>query len=270
MAPHDNNTAPNSAINSPERERSHSPCPHEQTLTNTDAASCSSHGMADFSTGTEDLEQHTSSTELSQPQIIGILKQSYRYSNDLQNEPNEQQHAQREDVIPSHWPTYRKRVHFVNDHTDPSQSPPVVTSINYRPFTEESEISELYYTAAEFKQFKLEYRALLKAQLRRKLANSEDVKNQGGLIPTSSFWRSKVQGRFVSSNSTNPRPKEEMEHCSKSSNAGVFSSVFDVAKGAVSVFSGGSNYYSYYQNAPMSPKRQQQQLLVDILYSNLF
>ena len=269
MAPHDNTTS-NTAINLSEMEREHIICSDTYALTNADEVSCSSHDRAECALfdGTEDLEQHSSPTELSKPQIVGILKQPHRYSTHFQNDSNEQQQAQREDGIPSYWPTHHKSVHFVNDHTDPSQSPPVVTLINYRPFTEESEISKLYYTAVEFNQFKREYRALLKTQRRRKLVDNEDVKNKGGLIPKSSFWTSKVQGRFDSSNSTNSQPKEELEYCSKSSNAGVFSSVFDVAKGAVSVFSGSSNY-SYYQNAPMSSKRQQQ-LLVDTLYSNLF
>ena len=259
MAPHDNTTS-NTAINLSEMEREHIICSDTYALTNADVVSCSSHDRAECALfdGTQDLEQHSSPTELSKPQIVGILKQPYRYSTHFQNDSNEQQQAQREDGIPSYWPTHHKSVHFVNDHTDPSQSPPVVTLINYRPFTEESEISKLYYTAVEFNQFKREYRALLKTQRRRKLVDNEDVKNKGGLIPKSSFWTRKVQGRF----------EEEVEYCSKSSSAGVFSSVFDVAKGAVSVFSGSSNY-SYYQNAPMSSKRQQQ-LLVDTLYSNLF
>ena len=107
------------------------------------------------------------------------------------------------------------------------------------------------------------------------MGRTDDPSKDDVSMKKNSFWRSKVHERFYDpSNGTFSQPaEEEKEYRSSSSSAGLFSSVFDVAKEAVSIFSGSSNY-SYYQNqtSPQSKSRQQQQqqLLVDTLYSNLF
>jgi hypothetical protein len=207
--------------------------------------------------------------------LVGILKQP-RYSRSASPVTSKQEGSidapssddHEEDAQPAHWPTLRQSVHFINSNiSSPSQS--VVTAITYRPYTEPEEVSELYYTADDFDLFKREYRALLKAQRLRKrgiaMSAANEAKNDGGLLKNSSFWPSKVRGKSNdSSDGTFSQP-------SFSSRGSVFSSVFDVAKEAVSLFSGSPNY-SYYQNqsSPQNKARQQQQLLVDTLYSNLF
>lgn len=218
-----------------------------------------------------ELPSSTASIDPPASPLNSILRQS-RYSKVQEKEQQGPIDApstdEDDDLHRSHWPTLR-RVHFIDDHSTES----VVTGTIYRDYTEYAEVSNYYYTAADFDQFKREYRSLLKAQRRRKQGmqvSADEAKNNGGLIKNSSFWRSKAHGRFYDpSNGTFSQP--EKEQISTSSNAGVFSSVFDVAKEAVSLFSGSSNY-SYYQNqaSPHSKARQQQQLLVDTLYSNLF
>jgi hypothetical protein len=225
------------------------------------------------------MEQPSSSSidPPSKHQLLGILRQSPRYSSQCQQRrekstdppsADDQQAVSDDDAQPAHWPTLRASIHFI-DHTNPSQ--PLVTSINYRPYTEYSEVSKLYYTSVDFDQFKREYRALLKTQRRRK-ASTTDANSNGVLTKNSSIWRSKVHGSVHDSSNDSSYQHEEKDHCSTSSSAGIFSSVFDVAKEAVAIFSGSSNF-SYYQNQQTSPAnkaRQQQQLLVDTLYSNLF
>lgn len=204
--------------------------------------------------------------------LVGILKQP-RYSRSespvtLKQEgsidaPSSDDHE--EGAQPAHWPALRQSVHFIT--SSPSQS--VVTAITYRPYTEPEEVSELYYRADDFDLFKREYRALLKAQRLRKrgiaMSAATEAKHDGGLLKNSSFWPSKVRGK------SNDSSRGTFSEPSSSSRGSVFSSVFDVAKEAVSLFSGSPNY-SYYQNqsSPQNKARQQQQLLVDTLYSNLF
>jgi hypothetical protein len=185
------------------------------------------------------------------PLLVGILKQP-RYSSSVTSKQEGPIDApssddfEVDDAQPAHWPALRQSVHFINGNTSsPSQS--VVTSIIYRPYTEPEEVSELYYTSEDFNLFKREYRALLKAQHRRRqgiaISKSDEAKNNRGLKETSSS----VGG------------------------GSLFSSVFDVAKEAVNLFSGSANY-SYHQNqiSPQNKARQQHQLLLDTMYSNLF
>lgn len=212
-------------------------------------------------------------------QIVSILRHSTRFSHQNKHRsaicdgPDETE----DNGQPQHWPTDRPSVHFIDELINQTSQPPhttPVTSLMYRPYTEVSELSNLYYTSVDFDQFKREYRALLKAQRRRKMGKTDDPRKDELSMKKSSFWRSKVHGRFYDpSNGTFSQPaEEEKEYRSSSSSAGLFSSVFDVAKEAVSIFSGSSNY-SYYQNQtspPSKTRQQQQQLLVDTLYSNLF
>lgn len=223
---------------------------------------------------------------------VGILKSSSRYScqpQQCESEGNDDQPDENDVALPSHWPTYRPSVRFIDDSSNIFSSASVVTSIRYRPLTPYSELSKLYYSSADYARFKHEYRTLVKAQRRRgrgAACPGDQAKNDGGgLMKNSSFWRSKVHERYYdASNSTFSSSSNGNEECGGSSSNGslstaaVFSSVFDVAREAVSIFSGSSNY-SFYQNQSSSSQQQQhcaaskarqQQLIVDTLYLNLF
>lgn len=155
----------------------------------------------------------------------------------------------------------------------------IVASTTYRPYTPLSEVPTLYYSGADFAQFKREYRVLVNAQRERKARLAGDSNTSGGLMKDSSFWRNKAHGRYDASNgSLSQSSCSQREHSSSSS--GIFSSVFDVAREAVSIFSNGaqSTNYSYYQSppSPKTPKKdcpvakQQRQQMLDTLYLNLF
>eukprot|EP00804_Cyclotella_cryptica_P017283 CCRYP_016840-RA/>CCRYP_016840-RA protein AED:0.20 eAED:0.20 QI:0/-1/0/1/-1/1/1/0/302 len=229
--------------------------------------------------------------------LVGILKSPSRYSSQQQQQQqhpeadnpdgSDDRQEENDSAPPSHWPMYRPSVHFIDDPANIHPSSSIVTSIYYRPYTPYSDLSKLYYSSSDFAHFKREYRALVNAQRRRNRDAATDAKNGGGLMKNSSFWRSKVHGRYYdashstfcpSSNDGNEECNSSSSHQGQLSTAAIFSSVFDVAREAVSIFSGSSNY-SYYQNQCSSPpqkqhgamsKARQQQLMVDTLYLNLF
>eukprot|EP00984_Skeletonema_dohrnii_P012164 scaffold4908_cov103-Skeletonema_dohrnii-CCMP3373.AAC.4 len=181
---------------------------------------------------------------------------------------------------PPHWPK-RQRVHFVDEpRRKISSSPPsVITAIYYRPRTPIADVSSLYYSALDVKNFKREFRALLRSQeLTRqrfeRLSLTADTTDDVA-CPTvqhhgSSFWRSKVsrwsaQAKEVTyaSNASDPPLSDGNEESNQyitdcdddvdyssippSSQGGIFSSVFDVAREAVSLLGTSSSSAYYYQ-----------------------
>ena len=242
-------------------------------------------GESEVSSITADDQPCMTSTDASaKRQIVSILRNStrFRYQGKHQHQRRSSNQSGHDDKgqdeledngQPSHWPTDRPSVRFIDGATNQSLYKSPVTSFIHRPYTEPSELSNLYYTSIDFDQFKREYRALVKAQRRKRIGKSDVPNNDETSMKKSSFWRSKFYGRFYDpSHSPFSQPEEEeKEYRGSSSSAGLFSSVFDVAKEAASIFNGSGNY-SYYQNqtSPQSKARQQQQLLVDTLYSNLF
>jgi len=203
---------------------------------------------------------------------------------------------------PPHWPK-RQRVHFADGpRRKISSSPPsVITAIYYRPRTPIADISSLYYSALDVKNFKREFRALIRSQklARQRLQqNSEERLSTTATTDAScpqertsavqhhdnSFWRSKVSRwsaqtkEATSATVSNPPSSggnEDYTHCitdcdddvdssiSPSAQGGIFSSVFDVAREAASLF-GTSSSNAYYQKD--RAQQQSQHHLIDTLY----
>jgi len=179
---------------------------------------------------------------------------------------------------PPHWPKLQ-RVHFADERPRKiSSSPPsVITAIYYRPRTPIADVSSLYYSALDVKNFKREFRALLRSQeLARqrfeRLSPTADTTDTDVACPTvqhhdNSFWRSKVsrwsaQTKEVTSAATasdppssggNEESNQYITDCdddvdyTPSSQGGIFSSVFDVAREAVSLLGTSSSSAYYYQ-----------------------
>jgi hypothetical protein len=204
--------------------------------------------------------------------------------------------------LPSHWPTAsaaatitkRQRVHFADGpRRIISSSPPsVVTAIYYRPRTPISDVSSLYYSALDVKNFKREFRALLRSQklARQRLQHDSDERmsstdtNRDTTTVQhrdNSFWRSKVS-RWSAQTSATSATVLSVEKDDRESNqditdsddiidsvpppdhegGGIFSSVFDVAREAVSLFGTSSSYYQ----KERTPQQIQHHHLVDTLY----
>ena len=193
--------------------------------------------------------------------------------------------------LPPHWPK-RQRVHFADGPRRPiSSSPPsVITAIYYRPRTPVADVPSLYYSALDVKNFKREFRALLKSQklARQRLQqNSEErVTEQVRTTTTvqhrdNSFWRSKVSRWSAQTKPTSAAVSDDMssggngessnqcitdcddEVHSPSGPGGIFSSVFDVAREAASLF--GTSSSSSYYHKDRAPQ-QNQNHLIDTLY----
>ncbi len=203
---------------------------------------------------------------------------------------------------PPHWPR-RQRVHFADGprRTISSSPPSVVTAIYYRPRTPIADVSSLYYSALDVKNFKREFRALLRSQklARQRLQqNSEERLSSTDISDAAqsqertttvqhhdnSFWRSKVSRWSAQTKATSAAVTEPPSSCinkapssqinddceddvdspSSSSQGGIFSSVFDVAREAASLFGTSSGSSAYYQRdrAP----QQNQNHLIDTLY----
>ena len=203
---------------------------------------------------------------------------------------------------PPHWPK-RLRVHFADGPRRPiSSSPPsVVTAIYYRPRTPVADVPSLYYSALDVKIFKREFRALLKSQklARQRLQqNSEERLSSSTNVSDAacsqvrtttvqhrdnSFWRSKVS-RWSAQTKTTPTTVSEEDtssvgngesnqcitdyddevHSPSSGQGGIFSSVFDVAREAASIFGTSSGSSSYYHKDRVP--QQNQNHLIDTLY----
>lgn len=207
--------------------------------------------------------------------------------------PGQQEEGVTETTLPSHWPK-GLRVHWADGPRRPlSSSPPsVVTAIYTRPRTLPTDVSALYYSALDVKNFKREFRALLRSQKlakQRLQQNSEQRFSEERTTTTlqhrdNSFWRSKVsrwsaQTKATSTVSDSPASDydeeslystddEAVDSMSQShEGGGIFSSVFDVAREAVSIFGTSSTSTSsssaYYQKdrAP-----QHHHHLIDTLY----
>jgi len=201
---------------------------------------------------------------------------------------------------PPHWPK-RQRVHFADEpRRKISSSPPsVITAIYYRPRTPIADISSLYYSALDVKNFKREFRALLRSQKlarqRFERLSSTDTTDADAACPKertstvqhhdNSFWRSKIsrwsaQTREVTSATVSDPPSsggnEESNQCitdcdddidssiSPPGQGGIFSSVFDVALEAASLL-GTSSSSAYYYQKDRAPQ-QSQHSLIDTLY----
>lgn len=207
--------------------------------------------------------------------------------------------------LPPHWPTQAvtTSVHFADGpRRIISSSPPsVVTAIYYRPRTPVADVSSLFYSALDVKNFKREFRALLRSQklARQRLQQNSDERMSSTTDNNTttavqhydnSFWRSKVsrwsaQTSATSATVSEPQPPSSGESDSQESSqdiitttdcddivadsispsnhegGGIFSSVFDVAREAVSLFGSSSNS-AYYQK----DQAPQHHHLVDTLY----
>eukprot|EP00574_Skeletonema_japonicum_P008301 CAMPEP_0201717880 /NCGR_PEP_ID=MMETSP0593-20130828/3546_1 /ASSEMBLY_ACC=CAM_ASM_000672 /TAXON_ID=267983 /ORGANISM="Skeletonema japonicum, Strain CCMP2506" /LENGTH=289 /DNA_ID=CAMNT_0048208055 /DNA_START=48 /DNA_END=917 /DNA_ORIENTATION=- len=204
---------------------------------------------------------------------------------------------------PSHWPK-RQRVDFADGprRTISASPPSVVTAIYYRPRTPVADIPSLYYSALDVKNFKREFRALLRSQklARQRLQqNSEERLSSTDNISDAahsqertttvqhhdnSFWRSKVSRWSAQTKATSAAVADPSSSCinrassqinddcdddvdsPSSAQGGIFSSVFDVAREAASLFgtssSGSSSAYYQKDRAP----QQNQIHLIDTLY----
>ena len=161
--------------------------------------------------------------------------------------------------VPSHWPTAsaatkhfrRRRVHFADGlQRRLSSSPPsVVTAIYFRERTPLSDISLLYYSTLDIKNFKREFRALLRAQrlTRERMGQNSEERITMTSSSTSSSAASADGGdvKEDTSSSCSDGPSRcnnttTFESSRQGSSGGFFSSVFDVVFGT-------SNSSSYYQ-----------------------
>jgi hypothetical protein len=169
-----------------------------------------------------------------------------------------QQQGEQTSSVPSHWPTAsaatklfrRRRVHFADGlQRRLSSSPPsVVTAIYFRERTPLSDISSLYYSALDIKNFKREFRALLRAQklTRERMGQNSEERITMTSSSTSSSAASADGGDVkedTSSCSDGPTRCNNTTTCESSrqgGSGGFFSSVFDVVFGT-------SNSSSYNQ-----------------------
>jgi hypothetical protein len=203
-----------------------------------------------------------------------------------------QQEGPSSSPLPSHWPTasaaatmMRQRVHFADGpgRIMSSSPPSVVTAIYYRPRTPIADVSSLYYSALDVKNFKREFRALLRSQkiARQRLQQNSDERmsstdtNRGTTTVQhrdNSFWRSKVSrwSAQTSAAATQESNQDITEYDDIIDSVsppdpqlgGIFSSVFDVAREAVSLFGASSSYYQ----KDKAPQQIQHHHLVDTLY----
>ena len=170
-------------------------------------------------------------------------------------------------TLPSHWPS--KQVHFPHD---------MVTEVRTRPFTDVVDVPTLFYSLDDIKRFKREYRHLLKKKIlhiqRLELSQEESLTRHHH---DNSSWRRTVSRRFSGSTSSatssivpsasgcveyssdmlyddsdsyDSKQCEENEFTGSPSDAGIFSSVMDLTREALSMFK-----YQHQRIAPPSSTR---------------
>lgn len=218
-------------------------------------------------------------------------------------------------------------------HFPPNSS--LITAIHTRPSTNILEIPTLYYCSQEIRQFKYDYRKLLRAQNearetmgRHSRQRANDSRKHKKVQPTAqhdnTFWRSKVSRRLTigggsvvmscklrdnsqaadvpeekdltivgvplwyplnggssaivpsaiyDSDSDESSESDESLESTSSSHTGIFSSVFDVARDAVSILNGPSPTYHYQRDSSVKSPASlaashyaNKQCLVDTLY----
>lgn len=178
--------------------------------------------------------------------------------------------------VPSHRPTAsasattlstkhfrRRRVHFADGlQRRLSSSPPsVVTAIYFRERTPLSDISTLYYSALDIKNFKREFRALLRAQRLTRERMGQNSEERIGVTSPSTGAAATGGGDDVkedASCSDGPPRCSNTTTCESRQAGGFFSSVFDV------VFGTSNSSSSYYQKGDKPTFHHHH--LVDTLY----
>ena len=172
------------------------------------------------------------------------------------NSTPQQQGEQTSSTVPSHWPTAsaatlstkhfrRRRVHFADGlQRRLSSSPPsVVTAIYFRERTPLSDVSSLYYSALDIKNFKREFRALLRAQkLTRERMGQNSEERITMTSPSAAAPHDDVKEDTSSCNDDGPSKcnTTTCESSRQGGSGGFFSSVFDV------VFGTSNSSSSYY------------------------
>lgn len=232
-------------------------------------------------------------------------------------------------TAPAHWPrSHRPSVNFYsNPASDPECTSSIVSDTYTRPRTHVVDVPDLYYSPADVKRFKREYRTLLRSQNLARARMEENSRrnalDNGGsgsrdkngvgpcendaitteanaMAPSccathdNSFWRSKVGGRWSHSASTSSHPastftadenstsyhpeknvytsgrqvdrsdplddgsyieevinddSDDEEKISSESQVSFFSSVFDVAREAVSILNGPYHHHHHASQA---------------------
>ena len=192
--------------------------------------------------------------------------------------------------MPAHWPSTpptRRSVSF---------PPHPVTEVRERERTHILDVPSLFYSAREIRQFKRDFREVIrKAQSRNSSPTEDTIASPTEKVAQShdnSFWRSKVAGKWsLSSSRVAPQPEEDKStlSCDQSieqaleidplndgssisvvsgeSSGGIFSSVFDVAREVAGVLNGAAaapGSRSFYQSDNQSSLATT--LVVDTLY----
>lgn len=192
--------------------------------------------------------------------------------------------------MPAHWPSTPPTPRSVSFPAHP------VTEVRERERTHIEDVPTLFYSSRDIRQFKRDFRELIRKSRSRNSSPSEDAVAS----PTekdvqqphdNSFWRSKVAGRWsLSSSRVAPQPEEdestlsddqhieqaiENDHLndgsfigsasgdSMLSSGGMFSSVFDVAREVAGVLNGVSSSRCFYQSESSQTATT---LIVDTLY----
>ena len=204
-----------------------------------------------------EMDSTTIMTPPSKPKPKSILRRRQL----ADNNNSTQQQGEQTSSVPSHWPTAsaatkhfrRRRVHFADGlQRRLSSSPPsVVTAIYFRERTPLCDISLLYYSALDIKNFKREFRALLRAQRLTRERMGQNSEERITMTSPSSMSSSAasadggdVKEDTSSSCSDGPTRCNNTTSCESSrqgGSGGFFSSVFDVVFGTSN--SSSSSYY---------------------------
>jgi hypothetical protein len=199
------------------------------------------------------LKDSTTIMTPSKPKPKSILRRR-RLADDSSTQQQGEQSSS--SSVPSHWPTAsaatlstkhfrRRRVHFADGlQRRLSSSPPsVVTAIYFRERTPLSDISSLYYSALDIKNFKREFRALLRAQrlTRERMGQNSEERITMTSPPAAGGDVKKDTSSSCSDGPSRCNNTTTFESSRQGGSGGFFSSVFDV------VFGTSNSSSSYYQ-----------------------
>ncbi|EJK62876.1 hypothetical protein THAOC_16496 [Thalassiosira oceanica] len=241
-------------------------------------------GSGSCMTGNASTPSASTTTMCSAPK--GILRRADRPSPPISSSDSAMQ-------MPAHWPSTpptRRSVSF------PAQP---VTEVRERERTNIIDVPSLFYSAREIRQFKRDFREVIRKARSRNTSPSEDTvatpttPTENTQPHDNSFWRSKVAGRWsLSSSRVVPQPEEDKSALSSDQSieqaldidplndgssiglvsgelsGGMFSSVFDVAREVAGVLNGVTAAPSsrcFYQSDNLS-SQSATTLIVDTLY----
>ena len=130
----------------------------------------------------------------------------------------------------------------------------LVTSRHTRPKTHVLDIPRLYYSSQDIKQFKREYRQLVRVQ---SLTRERMLENSQKTAEEQQQQQSDGDDNMNFRSNSSTTAQHQTHVTSPATTGGIFSSVYDVASQAVSLLNGStpSSYYSGSSSDSSSPRR---------------